>query len=178
MVMAIDLSRISVRPFKASEEADDVLLWLGDARVTQYTRLETCGSRSEALTFLKDECVYPLRRSICLDDRSIGIVWVLPYSGDERYKADLGYALGVNYWGNGIATKALKIVLSQVFHDFPHLRRLQAYTYLDNKASQRVLEKVGFHREGIIRDLYFKGKSDDFYIFRFLSTDEIPSLIA
>ncbi|TKY64868.1 Ribosomal-protein-alanine acetyltransferase [Spatholobus suberectus] len=71
--MAIDLSKISELPFKLSD-VDDVLLWVGDDKVSQYTRLETCGSRLEALTFVKDECVHPLRRSICLDDRSIGIV--------------------------------------------------------------------------------------------------------
>ncbi|XP_061338371.1 uncharacterized protein LOC133285197 [Gastrolobium bilobum] len=176
MVMAIDLSRISIRPFKLSD-VDDVFLWAGDDRVTQNTRMETCGSRVEALAFIRDECIHPLRRSICLDDRSIGIIWVLPWRGDnsDRYKADLGYALGVNYWGHGIATTALKIVLPQVFQDFPHLRRLQAFTLVENKASQRVLEKVGFHREGLLRMFFYsKGNLEDFFVFSFLSTDEIP----
>ncbi|XP_061338293.1 uncharacterized protein LOC133285135 [Gastrolobium bilobum] len=172
--MAIDLSRISIRPFKLSD-VDDVLLWAGDDRVTKNARMETCGSRVEALAFIRDEYIHPLGRSICLDDMSIGIVWVLPWRGDDRYKADLGYALGFNYWGHGIATTALKIVLSQVFQEFPHLRRLQAFTLVENKASQRVLEKVGFHREGLLRMFFnFKGKLDDLFVFSFLSTDGIP----
>lgn len=174
--MAIELSRITVRPFKPSD-ADDVLLWAGDDRVTHNTRLETCASREEALAFITDECVSPLRRSICLDDRSIGIFWVLPWP-DGRYKADLGYALGVNYWGKGIATTAVKIVLSQVFHDFPDLHRLQAFTAVENKASQRVLQKVGFQREGMLRGFfYYRGNFVDLCVFSLLSTDEIPPVV-
>ncbi|CAI8612047.1 unnamed protein product [Vicia faba] len=59
----------------------------------------------------------------------------------------------------GIVTKALKILLSKVFQEFHGLVRLEAYTLLDNKASQRVLEKVGFQREGLLRIFfYLKGQ--------------------
>lgn len=109
--------------------------------------------------------------------RSIGIVWVLPWP-DGRYKADLGYALGVNYWGKGIATTAVKIVLSQVFYDFPDLHRLQAFTAVENKASQRVLQKVGFQREGMLRGFfYYRGNFVDLCVFSLLSTDEIPPVV-
>ena len=60
--------------------------------------METCASKEEALAFIRDKCmVHPFRRPISLYDRSIGIVWVLPWPGDDKFKADLGYALGVNY---------------------------------------------------------------------------------
>ncbi|KAK7340883.1 hypothetical protein VNO77_21600 [Canavalia gladiata] len=171
--MAIDPSRVCVRAFKLND-ADDVLLWAGDDRVTQNTRLKTCGSKEEVLAFIRDEWIYPLWRSICLDDRSIGIVWVLPWPGEERYRADLGYALGANYWGQGIATTVVRIVLSQVFHHFPYLKRLQAFSYVHNKASQRVLEKVGFHREGVLRKFFLRnGNLEDLCIHSFLPTDQI-----
>jgi RimJ/RimL family protein N-acetyltransferase len=45
-----------------------------------------------------------------------------------------------------------------------------------NKASQRVLEKVGFLREGVLRKYTFvKGTVKDLVVFSFLSTDEINS---
>jgi len=173
----INPSRITIRPFKESD-IDDVLLWLGDERVTENTRLETCNTKKEALDFITNECIYPIRQSICLDDHSIGMVWILPHANDEKHKADLGYAIGFNYWGQGIATNAVKILLSKVFHEFPDLRRLQAFTVLENISSQRVLEKVGFYREGMLRKVfYFKGNFVDFYIFSFLWTDEIPSVV-
>jgi RimJ/RimL family protein N-acetyltransferase len=170
--MAIEHTRITIRPFIESD-IEDVLLWLGDNRVLQNTRMETSNSKEEALDFIKTKWIYPLHQSICLDDHSIGIIYVLPYD-NEKHKADLGYAIGCNYWGQGIVTKALKILLCKVFQEFPHLHRLQAHTLVENKASQRVLEKVGFHREGLLRKLFcLKGSIEDFYIFSFLSSDEI-----
>jgi RimJ/RimL family protein N-acetyltransferase len=75
-----------------------------------------------------------------------------------------------------MATKAIKIALSQVFNDFSDLLRLQAFVYVENMASQRVLEKAGFLREGVLRKYTFiKGTIKDLVVFSFLSTDEINS---
>ncbi|XP_004494668.1 uncharacterized protein [Cicer arietinum] len=171
----VDLSAICLRPFKLSD-VDDFLLWAGDDEVIKNIRWKTCGSREEAQSFIRDVCIpHPWRRSICLNDRSIGFVSVYPWSGDDRCKADIGYAVAANYWGQGIATKALKIALSQVFIDFPDLLRLQAFADVDNTGSIRVLEKAGFLREGVLRKYtYIKGIIKDLVVFSFLSTDEIP----
>jgi len=72
----INPSRITIGAFKESD-IDDVLLWLGDERVIEDTRLETCNSKKEALDFIKNECIYPIRQSVCLDDHSIGMVMLL-----------------------------------------------------------------------------------------------------
>jgi RimJ/RimL family protein N-acetyltransferase len=172
----VDLSRISLRPFKLTD-VDDFLLWAGDNEVTKNLRWKTYNSKEEALTFIRDVCIpHPWRCSICLDDRSIGFVSVYRWSGDDRCKADIGYAVASNYWGQGIATKAIKIALSQVFNDFSDLLRLQAFVYVENMASQRVLEKAGFLREGVLRKYTFiKGTVKDLVVFSFLSTDEINS---
>ncbi|MED6222090.1 hypothetical protein PIB30_061119 [Stylosanthes scabra] len=171
----LDLSKVSLRPFKLTD-ADDFLLWAGDDRVTQNLRWKTCGSREEALAFIREVCIpHPWRRSICLHDRSIGFVSVYPWSGDDRCKADIGYALAADYWGHSIATKAVKMAVPQVFKDLPHLLRLQAFTSPENKASQRVLEKAGFLKEGVLRKYtYIKGNIKDSVVFSFLSTDEFP----
>ncbi|XP_027353358.1 uncharacterized protein LOC113863826 [Abrus precatorius] len=171
----MNFTRVCLRPFKISD-VDDFLLWAGDDEVTRNLRWKTCGSREEALVYLRDVCIpHPWRRSICLDDRSIGFISVRPWSGDERCKADIGYAIAAKYWGQGIVTKVLKIAVPQVFKDFPDLLRLQAFTTVENKASQRVLEKVGFFKEGVLRKYtYLKGDIKDLVVFSFLSTDEIP----
>jgi len=52
------------------------------------------------------------------------------------------------------------------------LERLEALVDVDNVRSQRVLEKVGFQKEGVLRKyVYFKGKSRDMIMFSLLSTD-------
>jgi RimJ/RimL family protein N-acetyltransferase len=60
--------------------------------------------------------------------------------GDER---EIGYWLGKEYWGKGIATKALAEFLNQVT-----ARPLYAHVAKHNLASIRVLEKCGFRRYG------------------------------
>ncbi|KAM2984661.1 hypothetical protein FF2_010432 [Malus domestica] len=168
-----DLSRIALRPFRLSD-ADDVLSFGGDDQVTRVLRgFKTLTTEDEALNFIKNVCIpHPWRRSICIDDRSIGFVTMFPGSGDDRHKADMGYALAARYWGQGITAKAVRIALSQVFKDYPDLVRLQSFVAVENKVSQRVLEKVGFQREGVLRKyLYLKGDIKDMVVYSFLSSD-------
>ncbi|OMO96431.1 hypothetical protein COLO4_15252 [Corchorus olitorius] len=168
----IDLSRITLRPFKL-EDADDFLLFAGDDQVTRYLRWKTLTSKEEALEHIKDVCInHPWRRSICIDDRSIGFVSIFPFSGDDRCRANFGFGVAVKYWGHGIATKAVKMAVPQFFVDFPHVVRLEAFVDVDNKASQKVVEKAGFQKEGMLRKYaYHKGRLTDFVVYSFLSSD-------
>ena len=72
----------------------------------------------------------------------------------------------------GIVTEVVKIAVPQEFKDFPHLLRLQAGAIPNKEASQRVLEKAGFQREGLFRKYgYMKGEIIDLVVYSFLSTD-------
>ncbi|KAK4273528.1 hypothetical protein QN277_021911 [Acacia crassicarpa] len=170
--MAVDLTRITLRPFKLSD-VDDVMLWAGDDQVTLHTRLNTIRSREEALTFIRDACIpHPWRRSICIDDRCIGIIFVSPGSGDERCRAELAYALAAPFWGQGIGTEVVKMAVPQAFSHFPDLLRLQALVDSHNKASQRVLQKAGFLREALFRSyIIVKGTVRDVVVYSFLPSN-------
>ncbi|XP_021891281.1 uncharacterized protein LOC110809697 [Carica papaya] len=170
--MEIDLSTITLRPFR-STDVDDFMSWAGDDQVTRSIRWETFTSREEALTFIKEVCItHPWRRSICIGDRSIGFVSIFPGSGDDRCRADIGYAVAAKYWGHGIGTKAVEIAVSQIFKDWPHLVRLQAYVDVENQSSRRVLERNKFQKEGLLRKYGFlKGKIRDLLVYSFLSAD-------
>ncbi|GMH29250.1 hypothetical protein Nepgr_031093 [Nepenthes gracilis] len=172
----MDLPRISLRPFKLSD-VDDFLRWASDDKVTKYLRWNTIISKEEALKYLEQVAIpHPWRRSICLDDRSIGYVGVRPGSGDDRCRAHLGYAVAAEQWGKGICTAALKMAVSRAFEDFPYLVRIEALVEPDNIGSQRVLEKVGFLKEGLLRKYGFsRGEIIDFLIYSFLSSDEIKA---
>ncbi|KAJ9682253.1 hypothetical protein PVL29_018234 [Vitis rotundifolia] len=168
----MDSGRVTLRPFRVSD-VDDFILWAGDDQVTRNIRMKTVTSKEEALTFIKDVCIpHPWRRSICIDDRSIGFVSVYRWSGNDICKADIAYAIAAKYWGQGITTKAVKMAVSEAFKDFPDLVRLQAFAAVENKASQRVLEKAGFTKEGLLRKYTFlKGQLKDLVIYSLLSTD-------
>ena len=68
----------------------------------------------------------------------------------EHRRAELGYWIGVPYWGRGYATEASRALLRFGFVDLA-LHRIQARHFLRNPASGRVLEKVGMQFEGVMR---------------------------
>jgi RimJ/RimL family protein N-acetyltransferase len=61
---------------------------------------------------------------------------------------ELGYWLGVPYWGKGYATEALHALIDYAFTDLGH-EALQAGARVTNPASRRVLEKCGFQWTGV-----------------------------
>ncbi|KAK8651505.1 hypothetical protein V6N13_141106 [Hibiscus sabdariffa] len=171
--MEIELSKITLRPFKL-EDADDFFLFAGDDEFTMNLRWKTLTSKQEALDHIKDVCIpHPWRRSICIDDRSIGFVSIFPFSGEEdKFKANFGIGVAVKYWGQGIATRAAKMAVSQFFVDFPEVVRLEAFVDVENLGSQRVVEKAGFQKEGVLRKYaHVKGKLRDLVLYSILSTD-------
>ena len=66
----------------------------------------------------------------------------------DRESPELGYWLGVPYWGKGFATEALHAVIDYAFDDLDHAA-LHAGTRVTNPASRRVLEKCGFQWTGV-----------------------------
>ncbi|GAB2294832.1 hypothetical protein Dimus_029025 [Dionaea muscipula] len=170
----MDSSKVSLRGFTLSD-VDDFLKYAGDDRVARYLTWDPITSKEEALSFLREIVLpHPWRHSICLDDRSIGYISIRPGQGHDRFKADLGYAVAVDHWGRGICTTALKMALSRAFKDLPYLVRIEAVVECENMGSQRVLEKVGFLNEGLLRKYeYCKGEVRDFYMYSFLNTDVI-----
>lgn len=63
---------------------------------------------------------------------------------------NLGYWLGRPAWGRGLATEAVALACHLAFeHCF--CIRADAFTRVENAASQRVLEKCGFHLDGTLR---------------------------
>jgi len=65
-------------------------------------------------------------------------------------RAELGYWIGVPYWGQGFATEAASAVMVFGFETL-RLHRIYASHFAGNTASQRVLEKMGMRHEGLSR---------------------------
>jgi RimJ/RimL family protein N-acetyltransferase len=82
--------------------------------------------------------------AITLDGLPIGICSVdLREDGPE-----LGYWLGVAYWGRGFATEAVRALIDHAFGDLEH-EALISGARVNNPASRRVLEKCGFQWTGV-----------------------------
>ena len=80
----------------------------------------------------------------------------------------IGYVLVPSERGKGYCTEAVQLAVDYLFMS-KEIVRVQAGTFTDNMASQKVLEKSGFQREGIIRKgLFAWGKWEDVYIYSLL----------
>lgn len=88
--------------------------------------------------------------AITVDDRPAGVIGVVLRDDVERCSAEIGYWLGEEYWGRGIATRALAALTRFAFAAY-ELERLYALPFASNTASCRVLEKVGYQLEGRLR---------------------------
>jgi RimJ/RimL family protein N-acetyltransferase len=66
----------------------------------------------------------------------------------ESDAPELGYWLGVRFWGHGYATEAVRAVIDHAFEDLDY-EALAAGARVTNPASRRVLEKCGFQWTGV-----------------------------
>jgi RimJ/RimL family protein N-acetyltransferase len=66
---------------------------------------------------------------------------------EQNRRCEIGYALGSKYWGQGYATEALRAAIRYGF-DALDLNRIEADIDPRNVGSARVLEKLGFRKEG------------------------------
>jgi len=84
-----------------------------------------------------------------------GGIGIIRNSDVYYYSAEIGYWLGAAWWGQGIATEALRQMTEYAWYHFD-IVRLYAEVFESNKASMRVLEKNGFYLEGVRRKAVFK----------------------
>ena len=98
------------------------------------------------------------------DDVFIG--WCSLTKWNREYRsASMGYCFASSAWGQGYASEAARSVLTWAFNSLD-LNRVQAETDTRNGASARVLEKLGFVREGMLReDCIVDGEVSDSWIY-------------
>jgi [ribosomal protein S5]-alanine N-acetyltransferase len=73
----------------------------------------------------------------------------------EHHNGELGYWLGRPYWGRGYGTEAAEAIVRIGFEQL-HLHRLDAGLFRGNSASEHLLRKLGFAKEGLRRESFRK----------------------
>ena len=160
----IETHRLRLRRLRPSDEADLVALDR-DPEVMRYVGSPAGVSSAE-------ETVERARQRIAADDGPLGF-WRVESRADGTFYGlgalirmpsgddiELAYRLIRRAWGQGLATEAGAALVEHAF-GAAGLSRLVAVTYPDNRASQRVLEKLGFARQG---DLDYKGVRTAYYV--------------
>jgi uncharacterized protein (TIGR00725 family) len=113
--------------------------------------------------------------AIDVGGNAVGAIGFHTKPDEPVFMAEVGYWLGEDYWGRGIASEALCAVTGYAFASNPDLYRLVARVFSWNLPSMRVLEKAGYAREGLLRHSAIKeGRFVDEVIFATLRRDERP----
>ena len=109
------------------------------------------------------------------DGAFVGWCGLTRWNPDFR-SAALGYCLAEAAWGHGFATEGAAALLTWAFETLD-LNRVQAETDTRNLASARVLEKLGFVREGTLReDCVVNGEVSDSWVFGLLARERRTAL--
>lgn len=99
------------------------------------------------------------------NDTFVGCCSLIPQNDVYRINAEIGYWIGEPYWGRGYATDAVRQCLKFAFEEL-NLLRVYANICEYNIGSMKVLEKVGFEKEAIIKSSIMKeGKIFDEYLY-------------
>jgi ribosomal-protein-alanine N-acetyltransferase len=159
----------------AASDTPDVFPIFSDPEVVQYydlDPLETLGQAQEMIERWADRFQkrQAIRWGITVgqEEHVIGTCGLFIQSA---WKGGLGYDLARPYWRQGIMTKALGRVIRFAF-DTVELNRLEALVIPGNVASERLLGKLGFTREGLLREyMFFKGRHQDLNCYSLLRSD-------
>ena len=146
----IRTERLLLRPFRA-DDVDDVLSFSSDPEWGRYLEVPMPYSRRDAEEFVAGAVLLDagakLRWAIVHEGHVSGFVNLMPATAGA---AELGYGIARPFWGQGLVTEAANVVLQYGF-DSLGLARIYAYAVVDNRASWKVMEKLGMQREGFLR---------------------------
>jgi RimJ/RimL family protein N-acetyltransferase len=150
-----------------------------DPEIPRYTRVPSPYRREHAETFLENN-----RKAWSASDDTTELSFVVTERGADRVlgaiglkrfpargAAEVGYWLAADARGNGHISRAVRLVARWALVDLG-FARLELFTEPDNAPSQRVAERCGFTREGVLRSyLELKDRRSDVVMFSLLPED-------
>ena len=172
--------RLRLRPFDDTD-ANDLFELQSNAFVLRYWDSPPWSDRGRSERFIKAcrqmaEEGAGARVAVDRDSDGAFIGWCHLSKWHPDYRsASLGFCFTEASWGHGYATEAARVLLRWAF-DTLDLNRVQAEADTRNIASARVLEKLGFVREGTLReDFVVNGEVSDSWVFGLLRREWQPA---
>lgn len=153
--------RLVLRPLKVTD-AEDIYEYAKNPNVSKYTLWEPHQSLIDAKEYVKDyafkyysnKTPEPLGISFKNDpDKIIGTVGCFWVSKNAK-TMELAYAITEDHWGKGITAEASQAIIDYCFKNYS-VKRLQCRCKSENKASARVMEKLGMKYEGTLKAAVF-----------------------
>lgn len=153
--------RLNLRALKISD-AQAIFEYAKNSNVSRFTLWEPHQNVEDSRSFVIDYAFQKYQETtpepfgIILNTNpekvigTVGCFWV----SKEAKCMELAYAIGEPFWGNGFVHEASKAVVDYVFKEM-NIVRLQARCKVENRASARVMEKLGMKHEGTLRASIF-----------------------
>ena len=175
MFPALETERLILREI-TDHDAEGLFAYFSDPEVLRYYGQEPFASVEEArqlVSFFADQ--YSQKRVIRWGIErkgSKGIIGTIGFHAwfPRHRRAEIGYEISREHWRKGYVSEALAEIISYGFNQL-ELTRIGAIVFTENKASNDLLLKMGFQREGILRDyMYQDGKAYDTYVYSILNS--------
>jgi [ribosomal protein S5]-alanine N-acetyltransferase len=172
----LETKRLVLRKI-TKEDAKSILTYLSDEEVMKYYGLEPFKSINDAL----DEISWyqsiqsnqtGIRWGITLKEHGV-VIGSCGFHNfvSQHFRTEIGFELSKEHWGKGIAVEAIEAIISYGFENMS-FHRVEALIEPPNLSSQRLVEKMGFIREGLLRNYEFTcGKFDDLFMYSLLKQD-------
>ena len=148
-----------------------------DPEVTRYFSLEPFQSIADTLEMIgllnsMPECNQGFRWAItCSTSGQVLGTCGFHNHKPEHFRAEMGYELGRAHWGQGLMTEAIQAILAYGFKNLDY-NRVEAFVNYGNDYSTRLLERNGFHLDGLLRQYEFnRRKFVDQYCYSLLKAD-------
>lgn len=178
----LETGRLTLRPITMAD-AQDILEYASDSTLQRYTTWTTHKTLADSETYIRavQKCYRrqePAPWGIVhkADNKLIGTMGFC-HLAPKYQRGMVGYVLSPKYWGQGLATEALKEIINFGFSTL-NLNRIEAICSNVNAPSSRVLEKAGMKLEGIL-DEYFpmNGEIRDGKSYRVLRREWLQTII-
>jgi len=154
-VPVLETPRLRLRPYGA-DDAEAMFALYSDARVMRYWSFPPWTEMAQARMYLDRALagmdsgeIFPWAIADRESDRLIGALTLFSLHV-EQLRAEIGYSLSPDYQGRGLAAEALRCALACAIDDLG-LVRVEADIDPRNTPSARLLERIGFQREGLLR---------------------------
>ncbi|PCE24001.1 GNAT family N-acetyltransferase [Paraburkholderia acidicola] len=159
--VTLTTSRLVLRPLRHDDVQALFAIW-SDVEAMRYfafpamTHLDQAADRIERKLKTSTEgtdlcCVVTLQTT----GEAIGTCDLFRLD-EQCLRAEIGFSLQRKHWGNGYMTEAVSAVIGHAFGK-PGLRRIEADIDPRNTASAGLLERLGFLREGLLRERWLVG---------------------
>ena len=152
--MILETERLILRPWEESD-AEECYKYAKDPRVGPAAGWPVHTSEENSRQIIRDVLMAPETYAIVLKDTGLPIGSIGFHHNDLAEKddeAELGYWLGVDYWGQGLVPEAGRELLRHAFEDL-NLVRIWCGYYDGNEKSKRVQEKLGFKYQWATEDV-------------------------